>query len=77
MSVDYLIRNSWGPTWGEKGYIRIERFGAKKDEPCQEDTKPDDGTACANGPKEIPVCGLCGLLSDSSYPTGGAIFPNA
>jgi len=72
----YLVRNSWGASWGEKGYIRIERFGAKKAEPCSTDTKPGDGTACANGPATIQVCGLCGLLSDSSYPTGGAIFPS-
>jgi len=97
-SKDYwLVRNSWGSGWGEDGYIRIERFGALGEEPCETDTTPQDGasrrgaessgacdsldarrgesgagTACKGGPSEITVCGLCGLLSDSSYPVGGA-----
>ena len=32
-----------------------------------------DGTACEPLPKEIKVCGMCGILSDSSYPTGGHV----
>lgn len=51
----WLVRNSWG-SWGENGYIRILRNGEGK-EPCGE----------SQGQK---YCGLCGILSDSSYPTG-------
>ena len=40
-------------------------------EPCATDKTPLDGTGCAGGPKTLQVCGLCGIMSDSSYPTGG------
>lgn len=64
----WIVRNSWG-SWGEKGYIRLQRFGEGK-EPCGMDTTPQDGMACKGDTKSVQYCGLCGILSDSSYPTG-------
>jgi len=66
----YLVRNSWGASWGEKGYVRILRNDDDDTAHCGLDTNPADGTECKPYPKQQKVCGLCGILSDSSYPTG-------
>ena len=65
----WLVRNSWGTSFGEKGYIKLERFGEGK-EPCGIDEHPRRGSACAGDSKPRQFCGMCAIMSDSSYPTG-------
>merc|ERR1711937_1045938 len=66
----WLVRNSWG-NWGEKGYIRMQRYG-EGSEPCGPDKSPQDGDACEGDTTPRTYCGECGILSSSSYPTGMA-----
>jgi cathepsin L len=65
----WTVRNSWSPSWGEHGYIRVART-ENEQELCGMDVNPQDGSACAGDTEPVKVCGTCGILYDSSYPTG-------
>jgi len=63
----WLIRNSWSPGYGEKGYIRIARGDFEEDN-CGMDVTPEDGIACEGDHEPIRACGTCGVLFDAGYP---------
>jgi cathepsin L len=65
----WTVRNSWSPHWGEKGHIRLARSD-DEDSLCGMDTDPSDGIACAGQTEPVKVCGTCGIIFDSAYPTG-------
>lgn len=73
----WKLRNSWGDSWGEKGYFRVQRFAPKGKEPCGVDTDPGKGVVCkdddGNYPETQRVCGTAGVLADTAYPVGTSV----
>lgn len=65
----WLVRNSWSPSYGEKGYIRVYR-AEDESEVCGIQLNPQDNDACEGDHKPRKVCGTCGILSGSSYLRG-------
>ena len=68
----WTVRNSWSPSYGELGYIRVLRTDEDETN-CGMDITPQDGTACEGETDPVKVCGTCGILYDSSYPTGSEL----
>jgi len=61
----WIVRNSWSPSWGESGYIRLKRTSTLR---CGYDITPGDGDGCKNQTKPEYVCGTCGILYDALFP---------
>ena len=72
--LDYwLVRNSWSPTWGEHGYIRLLREDPTQTshDICGIDETPEHGSECDGGADAVVVCGTSGILYENFIPTGG------
>lgn len=67
----WLIRNSYGSSWGEHGFIRLQRFGdaPKSQQHCGMDNDPMEGVMCKGSKvNAVEVCGMCGVLYDATVP---------
>lgn len=68
----WTLRNSWGSWFGESGHIRMLRFDGEHQN-CGNDTDPQVGVGCDDGPPQVEVCGMCGILYEALYPVNARV----
>jgi len=68
----WRIQNSWSASWGDKGYFNLLRHEQEADEPCGIDHQFEKGGGCKGAPTDFPVCGECGIFSNSVFPVFGS-----
>ncbi|XP_040570501.1 cathepsin L-like proteinase [Lepeophtheirus salmonis] len=68
----WLIRNSWGPTWGDNGVAKLKRYTTTK---CGINNTPEFGIKCeGDGIVTQKVCGNCGVILNTDYPIGVSMY---
>lgn len=64
----WIVRNSWDPSWGEAGFIRVWRAPDPQSEQCGWNVDPQNGSACKGQTAPEWACGMCGIGFDATYP---------
>lgn len=65
--TDYwIVRNSWAPSWGESGFIRLAKPAVPQ---CGWNVGAAHSAGCyGSGPDQVWSCGQCGVLFAPQFP---------
>ncbi|CUG86070.1 cysteine peptidase, putative [Bodo saltans] len=62
----WIVRNSWAPSWGESGFIRLAKNAVPE---CGWNVGAAHSAGCFGvGPNQVWSCGQCGVLFAPQFP---------